>query len=232
MKKIAFLLSIILFSQQMMAESYEDFEPEEEGRLVNKMRLFGLSPSGSISDLPSATSKRATGTNSPKTVEDLTSMGYGVEFATEVFLNDNIATELAVGIGAYKTTKLEAPLFNYTDDKNASEAANIYTAPISLLLKYFIAPFGAISPYVGAGYHYTILFSRSDDYKLSNSHGMVLQAGVDFMTKSEVVYSFDVKKYVMSPKIKYRAAVIPAEPEGKLKSFDPLMFSIGVGFKL
>jgi outer membrane protein W len=243
MKKII-LLAATFFAfipHAFALEAEDDFDGEEEGRLATKFRAFGSFPKSKQYDLPEKKPAAATDGSTPaaKDDEDLVDIGGGgVEFATEVFLTDHIATELAVGVGAYRTKKLENVAFNYEGSAGHATAAEpklLWFAPISFGVKYFVAPFGAISPYFGIGYSYNIFFTMSDEYNVGNTHSFVVQGGLDFVTRDDTVYSIDVKKYMQKPEVRYADKMIKKdnskEVTANLTDFSPIVISVGVGYK-
>ncbi|MCC2646229.1 MAG: ompW [Rickettsiaceae bacterium] len=201
---------------------------EDEGRLIVKLRGFGALSSGKQKGLPSPTSNR--GKTEPRSIDKLLTKGAGVEGATDLFFNDHVASELSIALGGFKTKSPYSIAYNYSDTANPSKKKDLFLVPISMLLQYHAAPFGAISPYVGGGLHYSMLFTRSRDYKLTNAKGPVMQAGVDFVTKDDTIINVDVKKYIMQSKIKYRSTITGNGVNGKLK-IDPLVISVGIGYK-
>ncbi|MDF2965479.1 MAG: OmpW family outer-rane protein [Rickettsiaceae bacterium] len=207
----------------------EDFYSyEDEGRLIVKLRGQGIITDGKQKGLPSPTSAR--GIASPKANNKLTSKGIGLEGATTLFFNDNLASELSLGFAGVRTKAPENIAHNYSDNLKAGKQRNIYFLPISMLIQYHIAPFGAISPYIGGGLHYSMLFTRSSDYKLNNSKGPVLQAGIDFITRDDTILNVDVKKYIMQSKVKYKSTVSANGIHSKL-NIDPVIISVGIGYK-
>ena len=242
MKKITLVTAaFFLLSPSVFALDMDDFDAEDEGRLATKFRAFGSFPKSKQYDLPSPTPVD-TGV-SPVVAQDnediVNTGGGGVELATEVFLTDHVATELAVGVGVYKTNKLENIANNYLNSSNThAEAADpkfLWFAPVSFGVKYFVAPFGAISPYFGLAYSYNVFFTMSDEYNIGNAHSFVIQAGVDFVTRDDTVYSLDVKKYLQRPEVRYNEKMIAKkdnkETIANLKDFDPIMISLGIGYK-
>jgi outer membrane protein len=202
---------------------------QDEGRLVFKLRGFGAISEGKQKGLPVATSQR--GRTSPQANEKLATKGYGLEGATELFFNDHIASELSAGFGTLKTKAPESIAYNYSDNAKAGKKKDLFVLPVSFLMQFHAAPFGAISPYVGGGLHYSMLFTRSRDYKLSNAKGPVFQAGVDFVTRDDTIINVDVKKYIMESKVKYKSSVAPNGGVSSKLKIDPVVISVGIGYK-
>ncbi len=228
--KFILLVALVNFAHLgFTAPEVDDyFDYEDEGRLTVKLRGFGSITNGTQKGLPSPTSAR--GIISPQANDKLTTKGYGVEGSTELFFNDYLASELSLGFGAYKTKAANSVAYNYSDSATAAKKRDLYIMPLSLLLQYHIAPFGAISPYIGGGVHYSMLFTRSRDYKMSNAKGPVLQAGLDFVARDDTIVNIDVKKYIMQSKAKYKSSVTNQSLSSKVK-LDPLVISVGIGYK-
>ena len=230
-----FLGFILLFvSSAVCAVDINEIEFEDEGRLAAKLRVFGAIPNSKQHNLPELDLPN------PAENEDLISKGGGgIEFVTEVFFTDHIATELAIGLGAYNTNKITNIAANYKnkDDKNAAalDPKILAFIPVSFLAKYFIAPFGAISPYVGVGYKYNFIFTMSKEFSVSNTHSPLLQFGVDFVSRDDTVYSLDIKKLYQQPIVTYSEDVIKKVEDklvtSNLTNFHPWIISLGVGWK-
>jgi outer membrane protein W len=244
MKKIIlFTTALLALSPSSFALDMEDFDAEDEGRLAAKFRVFGAFPKSKQSDLPTPTPALDEATKlpgAPKDNEDLVNVGGGgIELATEVFLTDHVATELAIGIGVYNTNKLTNVAYNYVGSSGHADAQDpkfLWFAPISFGVKYFVAPFGAISPYFGLTYSYNIFVTMSSEYNVGNAHSLVFQGGIDFVTRDDTVYSIDIKKYLQRPEVRYNESLIAKqggkeEVKANLKEFDPIMVSVGVGYK-
>ena len=217
---------------------------EDEGRLSVKFRIFGALPKSTQTGFPTPSPVINASTeklSEAKVNEDLVNTGGGgLEFATEVFLTDHFATEFALGFGAYATNTLTNVAFNFENASKAHATAKdpsyLWFVPITLGVKYFVAPFGAISPYVGVGYSYQMFFTMSEEYSVANAHTGVVQLGIDFVTKDDAVYSLDVKKAFQKPQVSYRdsfIAKIDHEKEcvAKMEDFSPWVISLGVGYK-
>lgn len=220
-----FIITLLTFSAlPSLAFGFLD----EEGKLTAKFRIFGAMTDGKQT-LPAATSTR--GIAAPQKMDKITNGGFGGEVATEIFMNDNIAAELAMGLGSLSTKKTEAVAYNFSEEGSAKQNKPIYTVPVSALIKFFPAPFGAVSPYVGVGYHYNFLFTKSKYFEVNNTSGLVLQAGVDLVTKDDMMYSLDVKQYFADTKLKYKAGtIVDAAQTAKVK-LNPLVVSFGMGYK-
>ena len=100
------------------------------------------------------------------------------------------------------------------------------------MLQYHIAPYGAIRPYIGAGYQYTWMLSKSKQFVINSGSGYALQAGVDFALADDTLISFDVKRYQLTPKVKFKSSFLTGTSgmTSKVK-INPVIVSLGIGWK-
>ena len=246
MKKILNALTIVCLSTTVFSGSAFSAKPEntesvgdydsnyykEEGSILFKVRGSGIFTKGQLKGLPAATSTR--GRASPAKVGGLVSNGYGVEVSTTVFFTKNIAGELGIGLQLYKTSSgaITSVGNNYSNNPAAAKKKNIYAVPTSLMLQYHIAPYGAIRPYVGAGYQYTWMLSKAKQFTINSGSGYALQAGVDFALTDDTLISFDVKRYQLEPKVKFKSSFLTGTQgiTSKVK-INPIVVSLGMGWK-
>ena len=232
-KLFTFASVIILSTNSFAAKSDADNDYDSnyyatEGSIIFKIRGSAIMSKAKNKSLPTPTSVRATPPNKPQSPGHMLSNGYGIEGATAVFFGDNIAAELGLGLNLYKTSSvgIQAIAFNYNPTATPPKHRNIYAVPLSLLLQYHIAPFGAIRPYLGAGYQGTYFLSKAKEFKLGIGHGYALQVGVDFVLRDDTMLNFDMKYHSSQPKITYKIAPVTT----KLK-INPIIISAGIGFK-
>ena len=229
MKKVLGTLAIVLLSTTAFAgDDYDSNYYKEEGSILFKVRGSAISTKGKFKGLPAATQK------SPINVPGLVSNGYGIEASATVFFADHIAGELGVGVQDYKTSAsaVNAISNNYSSKPTQNKKRNIYAVPMSLILQYHIAPYGAIRPYVGAGYQYTWMLSKAQQFTIDSGMGYALQAGVDFAMTDDTVLSFDVKRYQLTSKVKFKKSFLntPNDMTTKVR-INPIIISAGIGWK-
>lgn len=239
MKKILNAITIVCLSTTAFAvpsfaakeaDDYDSGYYKEEGSLLFKARASGIFSKSKFKGLPTAR-------NTPSvSVGSLISNGYGIEGTTTVFFHKNIAGELGVGLQLYKTSAsaISAISNNYsaTPASGSGKKKNIYAVPTSLMLQYHIAPYGAIRPYVGAGYQYTWILSKSKQFTINNGNGYALQAGVDFALSDDTLISLDVKRYQLEPKVKFKSSFLGTGREFAAKvKINPIIVSVGMGWK-
>lgn len=228
------IAALILSMSNAMAKTSDFdetfYDDEEEGRLVTKVRLMGGQFHSKQKKFP------ASANNNPiKKNEELFGHMVGAEASTALFFTDNLATELSLGIGAMKNRKLTNIVSNYSDSasKKPGITSKTWVVPIALTMQYHIAPFGAISPYVGVGGHYTFIHTKAAEYKLKNTYGLAAQIGLDFVMKDDKIINIDVKKLFATMKPSYKSSFM-----GTGKGFkttmkaDPLIIGVGFGLKL
>ncbi|MDR1827962.1 MAG: OmpW family protein [Methylobacteriaceae bacterium] len=143
------------------------------------------------------------------------------------YFTKNIAAELILG-----TT------FHGVDaDGTISSLGKIgrtWILPPTLTAQYHFTNFGPnFKPYLGAGVNYTIFYSEKakapfTSFKLDNSFGFALQAGVDFMVNEHWGINLDVKKLFLKPDVK--ATVAGSVVTGDVR-LDPWIVGAGVTYK-
>jgi outer membrane protein len=240
MKKILNTLAVMCLSTTAFSgvtiasgDDYDSNYYKEEGGILFKVKGSALVTKGKFKNLP-ARSNPAPNTNPETSVPGLVSNGYSIEGSTTVFFSKNIAGELGVGLQNYKTSAsaVNAISNNYSPQPTNSKKKNIYAAPMSLLLQYHVAPYGAIRPYIGAGYQYTWMLSKAKQFTIESGHGYALQVGVDFAMTDDTVMSFDLKRYHLTPKVKFKKAFLGGFNDITSKvNINPVIISAGFGWK-
>lgn len=231
MKKTALIFAASILASANVSATYN----KDSDNLVLKFRGLFNTVSAKQTGLPAPYSNLSK--TNPQSVGKLYSMGYGGEASISVFFNEFFATEFTSGLSLYKSkgTAIKALELNYSNTQSNKKKKNLYTIPSSLTLQYHIAPFGALRPYIGGGYHYTYMMPKAEQYKIKNSSGPVLQAGLDFVFTDETYLNLDVKQYFLKTKAKYSRSFITdasGNPiSGKIK-LDPISLGLGLGFKL
>jgi len=141
------------------------------------------------------------------------------------FFTENIAAELIL-----------ATFTHNVEVKNSSagnlDLGDVSSLPPTLTFQYHFMPKETISPYLGAGINYTILYNEkagtsanSVDY--SNEFGWALQAGVDYQLDDRWSLNFDVKKIFVETDIKVNGGAINANGT----ALDPTVVSVGLGYR-
>lgn len=214
------------------AQNGEDFESSyyeetKETGLSFKVRGYGLISDSKQSGLPTPTAAN------PAKVPSLIKNGYGADTAAVIFATDKIAAELSLGLMLLntKSSTLSALSLNYGGTAPAKKK-NIYAVPLTGTLQYHFAPYGGIDPYIGVGGHASYLISKSNQYRVKNSFGAVLQIGADFIAKDDTFINFDIRQYFMKTKVTYKGAFVnnATNVTSKLK-INPLVVSVGLGFR-
>lgn len=119
--------------------------------------------------------------------------------------------------------------------------ASTWVLPPTLTAQYHFAPEGRVRPYVGAGLNYTVFWNEkaSDALEgavgrtrvhMKDSFGWAAQAGVDIDVSPKMFVNLDVKYIDIDTTARLRTTAIG---EQRLKlHLDPLVFGIGIGFRL
>ena len=236
MRKILNALTIVCLSTTTFAGSafagddYDSNYYKEEGSILFKVRGAAIATKGKFKNLPAVPARNAPGEKVP----GLVSNGYGIDASASVFFTRHIAAELGLGLHDYKTSasSVNAISANYAVTPTNNKKRNIYAVPMSLIFQYHIAPFGAIRPYVGAGYQYTWMLSKAQQFTIESGMGYALQVGVDFAMTDDTVLSFDVKRYQLNPKVKFKKSFLGTVNDMSTKvKINPIIISFGMGWK-
>ncbi|MDX2050645.1 MAG: OmpW family outer membrane protein [Rickettsiaceae bacterium] len=172
----------------------------------------------------------------PQKKDRLFSVGVGAEAAFDVFWTDNIAAEFVSGFRLLRerASTVNNIASNYNTAPEKRKRKDAYIIPSSAALQYHIAPYGAIRPYIGGGYHYTYMLERTNSYRIQNASGPLIQAGVDFVFKDDSYVNFDVKQYMLRTKVKYSTSFV-TDKDGKHintnMKLDPVSIGVGMGFR-
>ncbi|PCJ29722.1 MAG: hypothetical protein COA94_00670 [Rickettsiales bacterium] len=205
---------------------------EDTTALLFKIRGFYMRAPSKLESLP----KPQAGTSAPSFIAQ---NGFGFDTSTTYFFNNNLAAEVSLGLARLQ---LKNSLVNefakaFGTDPASSSKNNIFLVPLAITAQYHIAPFGAIRPYVGAGYHATYMHLRSKAMKVSSGHGAVLQAGVDIAFQDDTFFTLDIKQYFLRSNLTFKKDFLSpgiasaASVKSRVK-WDPLVISLGFGFKL
>lgn len=203
---------------------------DEGGALLFKIRGFYANTGAKTEGLPPpvniGTSKAGR----------LVQHGLGGDGSATIFLTDSIATEISIGLIYFKTKRkalsdIRSAYGTATGDINKKH--QIYFIPTTITAQYHIAPYGGIRPYFGAGYTGTYMHTRSKAFKIKNDHGPVMQVGVDFISKDDTLFTFDVRKYFLKSKLTFRNEFLGTDSNdiSSKVSWNPLVVSLGFGFK-
>jgi outer membrane protein len=207
---------------------YDSNYYESEGAILMKIRGMGIFAKSKPKKYPAIT-------NNPATKEgNFITNGFGIQGSTSIFFTDNFGAELGLSAMLFKTSNsaIKAAQANYGTSTSDLKRKNVVGIPLELLAQYYVAPFGAIRPYVGAGYNYTYFYTQSRQFKVGTSHGPVFQAGVDFVLNDDSMINVDIKRYSMQPKVTYKSGWLGTRLNvpGKAK-IDPVVVSVGMGWK-
>ena len=205
---------------------YDSRDYKNESNLLFKARLRGLLTDGKQKKLPPPTVAK------PVAISNLVQNGFGIDASTSVFFNNYVALELAVGCDMLKVQKsnLSNIAYNYGNGAYSGKTKALYMIPVTATGQYHIAPFGGIRPYIGAGYHVAYMISKSQ-FKAKHAAGPVIQAGVDFYAKDDTFITLDLKQYFLTSKIDYSSRLVGKQTVSSDAKLNPLVLSIGIGFK-
>lgn len=157
---------------------------------------------GSIRD--TVTGDTFTGTLQNTTTSELWDFSGGLEAGYSYHITENWAVDVSTGFQV--SDKTEKVITVSAPDPGAfeetiQETGKVYMFPQTVSLRYIIAPYGQITPYVGAGYNATFMMDQFDTSDFEGTHGPLLQTGFDWWSKnSPLGFAFDLK-YIFWDKI-------------------------------
>lgn len=170
----------------------------------------------------------------------------GLPADTQTKTNDNFVPTIAIEYFITPEVSLETiccitqhDVDGTTGLPGAELVADARLIPATASLKYHFDA-GAIKPYIGAGVTYFLFVDDepgaaavalgADDFKLDDSFGAVVQAGVDIpINDGGMVVSFDAKRYFVSTDAHWYAG--GTEVIATTHKLDPWVLSAGIGFR-
>ncbi|HEY8614809.1 OmpW/AlkL family protein [Phenylobacterium sp.] len=142
------------------------------------------------------------------------------------FLTPNIALAAAGGF---------PPKFNVDASGTLAalgRAGTMTGGPAGVMAQYHFNPDGPVSPYVGAGASFLIVFDTEDgalnDLEADSAVGTVVQAGVNVMANDRWGAFFDVKKAWVGTVAKANLGPTPVRAKVKV---DPLVVNAGLTYR-
>ncbi|HJK86441.1 MAG TPA: OmpW family outer membrane protein [Candidatus Megaira endosymbiont of Nemacystus decipiens] len=224
------LIAGLILSSNAYADSHYYYE--EEGQLLFKFKGF-------YSQLDSTKTTFTSSVASTTSSKDLVSSAYGAEGSATYFYNANWSTELSAGFGIMHLRKSEFNKIASIIGINGGTITkkNVNMIPVSAIVQYHVAPYGAIRPYAGLGYSGTYLNAKSKKFSIDTASGAVLQLGVDFVTKNDNFFTLEIKKYYLKPKFTLERSFLDPVDESIAKTssnmkINPLTISLGFGFRV
>jgi outer membrane protein len=146
------------------------------------------------------------------------------EIDISYFLTRNVAVELIAAVTRHKVTGAGA--------LTGTPVGNTWVLPPTLTLQYHFTDLGAVKPYLGVGVNYTTYFGEQargpwTRFRLSDTWGLALQAGADFMIDQHWGINVDVKKIMfMEP----HASLNRRTVAGRV-TIDPWLIGTGISYK-
>ena len=143
-------------------------------------------------------------------------------FDVSRMLTDSFAIELLAAL----------PFKHDVSLQGLGEVASVKHLPPTLSAQYHFNPTGKVSPYIGAGLNWTIVFDEKSkgaldgvDIKAGNSVGPALQAGLDWEVSDKVLLNLGIRWMDIDTKVKtdgVRAAKV---------KIDPLIYAVNLGYR-
>ena len=198
---------------------------ERNGKVQVKLMGTAVLPDGKI------TSIETNAVGLPSNLQTSANDNYVPTVAIEYFFNDNFSLETICCVTAHHVT-------GTTGLPGAELVANAHIIPATFTLKYHFGDGTRVTPYVGAGPTYFIVWSEkpgaaaiaagADSFKLDDHFGLALQAGVDVPLGGNLALSLDAKRYFVTTAAHWYAS--GTEVIGTHHKLDPWVLSLGVGY--
>ncbi|MBI1206545.1 MAG: outer membrane beta-barrel protein [Azospirillum sp.] len=202
------------------ATAEEGFKTKAAGQFLVRLRAIGL--------IPNDGDPIKTEVGDVEVGRTQVSSDTVPEIDFSYFITDNIAVELiAATTQHHVTAKLNGG--------GEIVMGDVQVLPPTLTAQYHFFTKERVSPYLGAGINYTIMFdehganSALSDVRFSNSVGPALQAGVDVAIGGNWSLNFDIKKIWLASDVK--ATLRPATGLKATADLDPLVVGVGVGYR-
>lgn len=219
-----------VFASDLVSMSKKNHYSEDTNtNLLLKIRGFYAVANSKMHNLPAPTT---VGASKPG---KFIKQGNGFDTTMTIFITENIATELSLGLTVYKgkASMLLGVADAYGSGVNGIRKRNqIVMIPVTLSAQYHAAPYAGLRPYVGAGLNGTHMHTSSKALKVDSGFGPVLQAGVDFILKDDTLFTLDIRKYLLKTKVKFKKGFLATDGISSKANWNPLVISAGFGFKL
>jgi len=194
---------------------------EEEGRVVGRFKLGGAVMDSEDNITLNGVSL-GTGFNNDK------SGFYSTTFSGEVEMDYFIFDHFSVG-GSVGFIPGQSYDISYTPT-DTTDTGKITIIPVAAIIKYHIAPYGEIRPYVGGGYSYDIIKSSYTLAKAKNTSGPVFAGGMDWWFSKNWGANFEVNQYIMEGEIDISELTTPLTSDLK-STINPLVLSAGIAYR-
>lgn len=227
-KVIKIINSITLIVMFFVTSNISFADNGSAGKFTIKARVIGV-----ITGNKQVDNNKINADSSVATYTSSMGNSLGAEISANYFLSDNIAAEISLGFFKRKI-RTGGNIIDIGNNNNISigefdQLTYVKYIPVTTLVQYHIAPYGKISPYIGAGYGW-LISSASSGSRVNNSGAPVLQLGVDSWLKDDTFINIDIKKYFATTKLNYSKSksFVPINTELKI---NPLIISFGMGYR-
>lgn len=146
------------------------------------------------------------------------------EFDITYFLSEHWATELILAVSKHD--------LKMTDTGGGDlDLGSVYLLPPTLTLQYHFTPDKKFSPYVGAGFNYTLPFAEDNGASTTSleadaGFGYVLQAGTDYWFNDHWGWNMDIKKVWVDVDASINSGAIAANVV-----LDPWIIGTGISYR-
>lgn len=206
------IIILTLYSSNVFAYQYTDDEGNWLARAKVGATLSNYSADYYLDGAP---------TNNVTDSKDFFASGSAIEIEGTYFINHHVSFSAALGY--LPQQKITWTTGSYSDK------GKINMIPVSALVQYNFAPYGEIRPYVGIGYHYTLMQNEFKKINVSDTSGLVVQLGTDWWINKHWGLNFDIKHYLMDIDLSMKN--LTGTPLTAKTTVNPSSFSLGVAYR-
>jgi outer membrane protein W len=153
----------------------------------------------------------------------------GLSIALDYGINDYFSVEGSVGYFTSPKGTFTSTSTTFLGTIAGEDDGSISRIPITFAALYHPLPYGMISPYVGAGYHYTVVSSSFKTIEAEDMSGGLLKIGADIWSKSNLGINVDVEHKLMSGVTDYTKLTNSNREDDA--THDPTTVSIGLNYR-
>lgn len=153
--------------------------------------------------------------------------GYGASIDALYFFTDHFATQASLGF--LQGDKIDYSLIIGGQTFNEEGRMRHFTGALSL--EYYIAPYGEIKPYVGAGYTFSYVDNTIKGLDFDNSSGPLVHAGADWWFTEQLGLNIEIEKQWLSDIDGDYTEFLGGFPMKSTQELDPWVFTVGLTYR-
>jgi len=172
----------MFFSTPVLADPY--VYTQDEGKFVLRANIGAALPDYSIESTNIQTTKDPTANSS-----------FIGDIGASYFITDHFSFGASLG---YKSHSSNTQIFSAFGTTVGTDSGHTTELPLTGLIEFYPAPYGALRPYIGGGFAHDFVLSSFSNIDYSSPSGPVINGGVDWWYDKTFGLNFDVRKYFYS----------------------------------